>query len=80
MSKDRVEEFYITIFFWYTQVSRTRRGCKAVYHIIPRECKSRIWLMLKSVKQCSVRYKATLGENKQKQTEGKKNETKEKEL
>ena len=80
MSKDRVEEFYITIFFWYTQVSRTRRGFKAVYHI-PWECKSRIWLMLKSVKQCSVRYKAALGENKQKQTEKKKkNEKKEKEL
>ena len=42
-----------------------------MYHI-PWECKSRIWLMLKSVKQCSVRYKAALGENKQKQTEKKK--------
>ena len=36
--------------------------------------------MLKSVKQCSVTYKAALGENKQKQTEGEKNEKKEKEL
>ena len=49
-----------------------------MYHIIPWECKSRIWLMLKSVKQCSVTYKAALGENKQKQTEGKKTRRKRK--
>ena len=48
-----------------------------MYHI-PWECKSRIWLMLKSVKQCSVRYKAALGENKQKQTEKKKKKTRRK--
>ena len=34
-------------FFWYALVSRAGRGCKAMYHVIPWECKNRIRLLHK---------------------------------